>query len=117
MKCEVCGREFESKRKTARYCSAKCRKLAFQGKEVSVPEIEVSVPKGRVSVPVSVPERVSVPVVTDSTQVKDVIHILSGRKKNRDRDDFFSPDYDLSEEGFIRRNRDWRDRRMRIRRG
>ena len=30
MECIVCGSEFEPKRKTAKYCSAKCRKLAFQ---------------------------------------------------------------------------------------
>ena len=39
MLCRQCKREFESKRSTAKYCSAKCRKLAFQ--TVSVP---VSVP-------------------------------------------------------------------------
>lgn len=38
MKCMNCGKEFESKRATAKYCSAKCRKLAFQNDEVSVPE-------------------------------------------------------------------------------
>jgi len=36
MRCQTCQKEFEPKRKTAKYCSAKCRKLAFQ--EVSVPE-------------------------------------------------------------------------------
>lgn len=30
MRCLQCNREFEPKRSTARYCSAKCRKLAFQ---------------------------------------------------------------------------------------
>lgn len=30
MKCEYCDTDFESKRSTARYCSAKCRKLAFR---------------------------------------------------------------------------------------
>ena len=42
-KCELCGIEYEPKRVTSKYCSAKCRKLAF----LSVPEI---------SVPLSVPE-------------------------------------------------------------
>ena len=39
MKCKQCGKEFEPKRKTAQYCSGKCRKLAFcgNGKKVSVP--------------------------------------------------------------------------------
>ena len=48
MKCKQCGKEFEGKRSTAKYCSAKCRKLAFQG--VSVPALSVpalSVPDGQ----------------------------------------------------------------------
>ena len=47
MKCLYCKKEFEAKRKTARYCSASCRKLAFQDKqEVSVPkDTKVSVPQ------------------------------------------------------------------------
>lgn len=40
MKCMVCGKEFESKRSTAKFCSDKCKKryqrgLAGQNKEVS----------------------------------------------------------------------------------
>lgn len=58
MKCKQCNTEFESKRKTAVYCSAKCRKLAFQ---VSVPE------NGKVSVPAN--KTVSVP--TAYTTVDD----------------------------------------------
>lgn len=42
MKCETCGNGFEAQRSSAKYCSAKCRKLAFQNKdgEVSVPSLE-----------------------------------------------------------------------------
>ena len=44
MKCLQCGNEFDAARSTAKYCSDKCRKLAFQSDgKVSVPE--VSVPK------------------------------------------------------------------------
>ena len=60
-KCLNCGKNFEAKRETAKFCSPKCRKLAFQS--LSVPKVsvpEVSVPKPEVSVPVSVP-KVSVP--------------------------------------------------------
>ena len=48
--CEYCGEEFEAKRESGRYCSAKCRKLAFQKKRVSVPNPEVSVANPEVSV-------------------------------------------------------------------
>ena len=46
MQCRQCSKEFEAKRSTARYCSAQCRKLAFQADgKVSVPgPLEVSVP-------------------------------------------------------------------------
>ncbi len=45
MKCITCGKEFTGKRKTAKYCSDKCRKLAFQDKVSVLDEKEVSVPK------------------------------------------------------------------------
>ena len=45
MNCESCLKEFESKRNTAKFCSDKCRKLAFLG--VSVPSVP---PKEEVSV-------------------------------------------------------------------
>ena len=38
MKCKQCNKEYEGKRSTSKYCSAKCRKLAFQtDAKVSVP--------------------------------------------------------------------------------
>lgn len=30
MKCKQCNKEYEAKRRTSKYCSAQCRKLAFQ---------------------------------------------------------------------------------------
>ena len=32
-KCAVCGREFQARRSTARYCSATCRSRAYRGYE------------------------------------------------------------------------------------
>jgi hypothetical protein len=78
--CEICGKEYEAKRDTSRYCGPKCRKLAF----LSVPEkSEISVPENgkSLSVPVSVPGR----------------------------DDIWSEQYDTSEAGFRRRNKAWDD--------
>jgi len=86
--CEVCGREFEAKRVSARYCSGKCRKLAF----LSVPEGGVENAKKEVSVP----ETLSVPVSVPES-VRD----------NPDKDNPYSPDYDLTEPGFRRRNKAW----------
>jgi hypothetical protein len=61
-KCLNCGLEFEAKRGTAKFCSNRCRKLAFQRKsKVSVPAVlsvlGITVPEnGKVSVSVvSVP--------------------------------------------------------------
>ena len=39
-KCEQCGLEYDAKRKSSKFCSSKCRKLAFQD---SVPEVSVPV--------------------------------------------------------------------------
>lgn len=33
--CEVCGKEFEAQRKTARFCSNSCRQMAFQVRKAS----------------------------------------------------------------------------------
>jgi len=71
-KCEICGNEFEAKRDTARFCGAKCRKLAFLN---HAPE--------------------------NAKSTKRQLAFLPGR------DDIYSPDYDLSEVGFIRRNKNW----------
>ena len=44
MICKACNKEFESKRKTAQYCSARC-KLAYHRKDsVSKDSVSVSVP-------------------------------------------------------------------------
>lgn len=44
MKCLFCGKEYEARRKTSKYCGGKCRKLAFQqSAKVSVPGVSVPV--------------------------------------------------------------------------
>ena len=164
MKCEQCGREFMSRRSSAKYCSARCRKLAFQKEKVSVPEKGVSVPesasKGKVSV-LSVPKKgvsvansdlsvaehdlsvaeqdlsvakgeISVAKAelagqeeavswadsdlsrTDSDlsvtdEINQKLNAMKRKQKPLDKDDWDSPDYDLSEAGFIRRNQNWLD--------
>jgi len=95
--CKVCGKEFESKRSTALYCSGACRlkhkrELALQDRVSVTDNSPLSVTK-----PVSVTDnRVSVTGRTgqDGVPGQDVIW-LDG--------------YDLSEEGFIRRNANWAD--------
>jgi len=70
--CQHCKNEFSAERTTAKFCSDRCRKLAFQNREVSVPmDAKISVPVSVLSVPkVTVPE-VSVPKVTVNSSPED----------------------------------------------
>ena len=116
--CEYCNHIFDAQRKNAKYCSEKCRKLAFLNPTenakngVSVPENakkdDFSVLKMKVSVPVKKPENVT---PCNDKEVSVPVNFLHGRetKKVSVLDDPYSPDYDLSEEGFIRRNKNWMD--------
>jgi len=75
--CTNCGKEFEAKRSTAKYCSAKCRKLAFlsvpeeNGKSLSVLEeqpINVTLKNGKLDANIpefesDLPDYVPFPVV------------------------------------------------------
>lgn len=83
--CEVCGKEFEAKRSTARYCSGACR---LKASRVSVTESPLSVTSDE---PLS---------VTNELSVTEKVSVSS-------RDDIWSEDYDTSEEGFARRNKSW----------
>uniref|UniRef100_A0A6M3KVV5 Uncharacterized protein n=1 Tax=viral metagenome TaxID=1070528 RepID=A0A6M3KVV5_9ZZZZ len=77
-----CKNEFDAIRSSAKYCSTRCR-----------------VQMGRVSVTDKVLS------VTENGE-----KILSVTKKvSKGFDDSYSPDYDLSEEGYVRRNRNWLD--------
>lgn len=104
--CNNCNNEFDAKRVTAEYCSDKCR---VQASRVSVTE---SV-KNRVSVTkeVKMAENLSV-TKNKSIEIIDKSQ-LSPRagdpKVPASFDDKYSPNYDLSEEGFIRRNKNWGD--------
>lgn len=40
--CIECGKEYEAKRATSKYCSAACRKVAFQNRQDGVPENDKS---------------------------------------------------------------------------
>jgi len=35
--CKQCGNEYEAKRKTSKYCSAKCKQLAYRNKDRVTP--------------------------------------------------------------------------------
>ncbi len=54
-KCEVCGVEYEPKRKTSRYCGSKCKQACYRNR-VSVTKPEVTV----TGVTLSEPEPVTV---------------------------------------------------------
>ena len=83
--CEICGKEYEAKRETSRYCSPKCR---VQAGRVSVTKDAVSV----TSKPVSV--------------TKNALGVTV-RVSVTGRDDIWSEQYDTSEAGFRRRNKAW----------
>ena len=122
--CDNCNNEFEAKRGTARYCSERCKKVA---QRVSGTNTVSVTGENRVSgtniplKPVSgtkTAERVSGTKnegaeIINKTKVsvpKSQLSPLAGDLKvPASFDDKYSPDYDLSEEGFIRRNKNWMD--------
>jgi len=110
MVCEQCGREFESKRDTARYCSPACRVKASR---VSVTDSPLSV---TVSVTVSVTdEQVSVTKPLSVTQETVTVKVAGqaielGKPYSTDKDNRWSLNHDLSEEGNKRRNLNWVDK-------
>ena len=99
MKCIQCGKEFESKRVTSKYCSASCRVKASR----------VSVTNDIITRDVSVTDELSVtdaePCVTVS--VTGGCCQFLGANIHKDRDHHQSLIYDVSEEGFKRRNKAW----------
>ena len=129
MKRERCGKEFEPKRKDARYCSTPCRVKAAR---LSVTKNKISVTKDRLSVtsdtdkpkndtyndksvtdkPGTVTDNVTdklsvtTPIIEDGhLRLPDHYQYHAPGKDNRDNP--HHPDYDLSESGFKRRNKNW----------
>jgi hypothetical protein len=119
MKCEVCGKEFEAKRSDARFCSSVCRKVANRlnvtdksenvtDKSLSVTKSPLSVTKAQLSVTkpqdtLSVTKSKSTEFIGDAKTSKKESHIST------EEETIYSPDYDMSEEGFRRRNLNWLD--------
>jgi len=84
-KCVVCGKEFESKRADAKYCSDACRKAASRT------------------------ETDGLSVTTEGLSVTNVTDNVTDKVSVTPNDDPWSSDFDLSEVGFIRRNKNWLD--------
>ena len=115
--CNNCNKEYEAKRESSKYCSDKCRKLAFLNNEISATKngksgvsvlSEVKMADKVSGTKNQEPEiidkiKVSVPKRQLSPQAGDPKFSVTGM------DDIYSPNYDLSEEGFIRRNKNWGD--------
>jgi len=116
MKCIQCNKEFESSRITARYCSSACR-VKFGRVSVTNDIITRDV---SVTNPLSVTEKEEVSVTSDS--VTGVSVTLDepcvtdnsteackylGKNIHLDRDNSQSIIYDVSEDGFRRRNKHW----------
>ena len=113
-KCEYCGTEYDAKRESSKYCSANCR---VQFSRVSVTETlsvteedGVSVTNGdKLAEELSVTKN-QVTELVDNTEVSVPERQLSvryGDKAPKGFDDPYSPKYDLSESGYIRRNKNW----------
>lgn len=70
-KCKQCNNEFKPVRSTARYCTPKCRKLAFlafsKDEGISVPSLSVPVDNGQVSATDNVEEVVEKLSTQEST--------------------------------------------------
>jgi len=99
-----CKAEFESKRGTAKYCSPYCRVKASR---VSVTDF-VSVTETSRESPLSVTKPLSVTEkeVVSVTDLSVTPRYL-GKDIHLDRDNPKSIIYDVSEAGFIRRNKAW----------
>ena len=85
MICEYCGKEFEGKRADAKYCSDACRKAASRT------------------------ETDGLSVTTEGLSVTNVTDNVTDKVSVTPNDDPWSPDFDLTESGFIRRNKNWLD--------
>jgi hypothetical protein len=96
--CKTCNEEYKAKRSTSKYCSAKCRKLAFlsvpeeNGKSLSVPNeqpIAVTLKNGKLDADIpdfetDLPDHVPFPVVNryerpDEHEYRDTIDRLVGQ--------------------------------------
>ena len=100
MKCE-CGKELTGKQK---YCSPACRKKASRGSVTSEPtSVTGSVTKEVASVTMEHENvTVQVPSVTKQRSVTSSV-------THPDRDNIYSRHFDVTEEGFRRRNKAWDD--------
>jgi hypothetical protein len=113
--CEICGKDYEAKRATSRYCSPKCR---VQAGRVSVTKDAVSVTSKPVSVTNNDPDvtvKVSVTPLPRIDTVDELPSISTWEQRRRARqaaidadiDNPLGKSFDLSEEGFRRRNKAW----------
>jgi len=99
MQCIVCSKEFEAKRATAKYCSGACRIKATRLSVTDLPVLSVT----KVSlIPLSVTEKEEVSVTALSVTPRYL-----GKDIHLDRDNPKSIIYDVTEAGFIRRNKAW----------
>ncbi|MDO9528025.1 MAG: hypothetical protein Q7J27_02575 [Syntrophales bacterium] len=113
--CVVCGTDLRGKRSDAKYCSEKCKKAA-QRNVTGANGTLTGTLTGQ-SVPVSgtltgqtgqdVPVTVSGTIIKTVDQIPDAIK--SRPLRNKSKDIWDSPGYDLSEPGFKRRNKNWDD--------
>ena len=98
----ICGKELTGKQV---YCSPACRKKASRSVTSSVTSEPASVTKCDIITPKC---DIKPPSVTKVTVAGQVVEL--GKPYSTDRDNRWAPNYDLSEEGFRRRNKTWDER-------
>ena len=100
MQC-ICGKELTGKQK---YCSDACRKRAKRTKADTQPghKSDIIETKSDTTSPSRTKSDTSVTTVTVAGQTLEL-----GKPYSTDKDNRWAPNYDLSEEGFKRRNKAW----------
>jgi len=110
--CEICGKEYEAKRATSRYCGAKCRvragRVSVTGSLMTDP-LSVTNNDPDVTVKVSVTPLPRVDTVEELPPVNtwEVRRLARQAAIDADIDNPLGKSFDLSEEGFRRRNKAW----------
>ena len=114
--CEICGKDYEAKRETSRYCGSKCRVKASRVSVTPPDALSVTNNLSVTDIPrVSVTDTLSVTSLPRIDTVEELPSVSTWEARrlarqaaiDADIDNPLSKLFDLSEEGFRRRNKAW----------